>query len=153
MNTQELTLIQDKIARNRARRENVLFRLRHKNSNPTQAPAQFRGQASGNVASARVVVTKVKANCRIESYEQVLARVFTEGGWQVRRHVNDHEFIPAKLHNRQVAFSVRNEQNEVREYSGELEAFSVAGSALFRLAETKQIFNANMVGFMAVMPA
>ena len=57
------------------------------------------------------------------------------------------------LNKKMVAFTVRNEADELQKYSGVLQAFSKTGSALFRLAGQEGVFNANLIGFMATQPA
>lgn len=142
---EQLTLIQGKISRNRDRRGRALVNLKMKGMSGPGC-----GQANSNSAIGRLVLSTLKTKTRSESEEQILARIFSKGGWAVRRHVNDMNFTPALLHSRHVVFTVRDDSGALHEYSGRLEAFSQRAGALFRLAGSAEVFNANLVSFMAV---
>lgn len=132
-----LNKLQEQISTNRQRRERTTRRL----------------GSSSNAGQDRLVVTRVKRTyTSVETPEQILQRLFSESGWNVRSHFNDPNFRVPALENRTVAFSLRDENDELQKYSGVLQAASRAGTALFRLAGTDKVFNANLVGFMAVQP-
>lgn len=100
--------------------------------------------ANGNSAAAPLLDESVR-----KSEEIQLSEMFRDSGWVVREHFNDHRFRLPALDQKEVAFSLRNEEGRLDTYSGVLDAFSKKGN-FFKLAGEDEIFNANMVGFMAV---
>lgn len=150
MELELLTQIQDKITRNRQRRQKTLRKLKNRNTAPSRVLASTISHSSGNSGRGRLLLSPVKR--QTESHEQILNRIFAKGGWVVRRHVSDQNFRLPCLHGRTVAFTVRNNQGRLEEYSGTLNVFAKSASALFKLEGQEDVFNANMVGFMAVQP-
>jgi hypothetical protein len=146
-----LTKLQEKISTYRRRHETTLADLENGTSAQGRTLHSQQRDSSSNSGTDRMVVTKVKRSYQAaETPEQILARLFTDSGWVVRRHFNDPNFRVPGLKSKTVAFSLRDDNNKLQKYSGVLEPFSEAGTALFRLAGEETVFNANLVGFMAV---
>ena len=152
MELELLTQIRDKISTNRRRRERTLRKF--KNGNSAAGRNLHRVESSSNSGENRLVVTNVVRSTQSkETAEDICKRIFSESGWVVRSHFNDPTFRIENLNKKMVAFTVRNEADELQKYSGVLQAFSKTGSALFRLAGQEGVFNANLIGFMATQPA
>lgn len=151
MELKQLTQIQDKISNNRQRRQRTLRKLRNGNSAAGRT-ITARADSSSNSGESRLLISNVRRSTAVESPEQMLKRIFSQNGWSVREHFNDPSFRVPALAERTVAFTVRNDNNEVLKYSGKLEVFSSKATALFRLAGVDEVFNANLIGFMAVQP-
>jgi hypothetical protein len=152
MELELLTQIQDKISTNRKRRERTLRKF--KNGNSAAARTLHRVETSSNSGENRLVVSNVVRSTQPkETPEEICKRIFSESGWVIRSHFNDPTFRVENLNRKLVAFTVRNEADELQKYSGILQAFSKTGSALFRLAGQEGVFNANLIGFMATQPA
>jgi hypothetical protein len=142
-----LAQIKKKFSTNRRR---TRLKLKNSNSARGRVMAALNRDTSSNSAQNRLVVTNV--NCRYlapETPEQILNRLFSESGWVVRRHFTDKRFRIENLENHTVAFSLRDDNDDLQKYSGVLQPFCKVGSALFRLAGEETVFNANLVGFMA----
>jgi hypothetical protein len=149
-----LTQIREKFSTNRQRRKRTLGKPKNRNSAQSRILDSLRKDDSSNSGQGRLVVTSVKRRYQIaETPEEILKRLFAESGWAVRRHFNDPDFRIQSLENRTVAFTMRNDNDGLQKYSGVLQAFSKAGSALFKLEGQETVFNANLAGFMAAAPA
>lgn len=153
MELKQLTQIQDKISTNRQRRERTLRKFKNGNSAAGRTICSQKIGTSSNSGENRLVVSNiVRSNQTQETAEQICKRIFSESGWMVRSHFNDPKFRVENLNKKMVAFTVRNEANELQKYSGVLQAFSKTGSALFRLVGQEGVFNSNLIGFMATQP-
>ncbi len=152
MELELLTQIQDKISTNRQRRERTIRKF--KNGNSAAGRTLPKVGSSANSGENRLIVTNVVRSTQSkETAEEICKRIFSESGWVVRSHFNDPNFRIENLNKKMVAFTVRNEADELQKYSGVLQSFSKTGSALFRLAGQEGVFNANLIGFMATQPA
>ncbi|MFA5508229.1 MAG: hypothetical protein WC314_07385 [Vulcanimicrobiota bacterium] len=152
MELKQLTQIQDKISSNRLRRRRTLRKLRG-NGISGRALINQKMETSSNSGQDRLVVTQVRCNSkRTETAEEICKRLFAASGWVVRSHFNDPNFRVEALQDRNVAFTLRGENNELLKYSGVLQGVSKAGSALFRLVGQEGVFNSNLVSFMATRP-
>lgn len=118
------------------------------NANYSNAPKAEA--ASANSAEGRLKLYWTEEPATEKFPEELLAEKFQEKGWRVRSHVGQPDFQAGSLHLKKVAFSLRDENDQLVEYSGTLDAFSTKAATLFKLQEREdEVFNLNLCGFVA----
>jgi hypothetical protein len=108
--------------------------------------------ANGNSAAGRQALITSDSCEPAREAEKALRARFENEGWTIREHIGDLNFRVPQLNQRHVAFSSTDDNGELIQHEGRLQHIGSHISALFRLEGTEQVFNANMVGFMALKP-